>query len=109
MAEVRKILGQAALAATTLTDCYTVPALTQVVNSSVFICNQSGALRSFRASVAIAGAADTPAQYLYFNQTLPKDTTYVFTTGITLGPGDVVRVYASGTGLSVNIFGVELT
>lgn len=109
MAETRKVLGQAALAATTLTDCYTVPAATQVVNSSVFICNQSGANRSFRVSIAINGAADTPAQYLYYNQALPKDTTFVFTTGITLDASDVIRVYASGTGVSVNIFGVELT
>jgi hypothetical protein len=106
--ETRKILGQSALAATTLTDVYTVPAATQCVNSSVFICNQSGANRTFRVSLAVAGLADTAKQYIYYNESLPKDTTFVFTTGITFGATDVIRVYASGTGVSVNVLGVEI-
>jgi hypothetical protein len=30
------------------------------------------------------------------------------TLGITLGAGDIVRAYASGTNVSINIFGVEI-
>lgn len=108
MTETRKILGQSNIAAATLTDVYTVPPLTEVVNSSIFICNRSGAVRTFRVSIAKAGAADDGKQYIYYNEALPKDTTFVFTTGITLGAGDVIRVYSNGNNVSVNIFGVEI-
>lgn len=108
MAELKRILGQAALAATTLTDIYTVPASTQTIVSSIFVCNRSAAARTFRISLAIGGAADTPAQYIYYDVALPKDTTFVSTTGITLNAGDKIRAYASGTNVSVNVVGVEL-
>lgn len=107
--ESYKPLAQSALAATTLTDVYTVPASTQTVGSTVFLCNQSGANRTFRFAIAVNGVADTPAQYIYYNQSLPKDTTFAFTTGLTLGDNDVLRVYASGTGVSVNVFGTEIS
>lgn len=109
MAEVKKILGQAELPAAVLTDIYTVPASTEAVGSSVVICNTSGVNRTFRLSVAIAGALDTPAQYLYYDEDLPKDTSFVATIGITLAASDVVRAFASGAGVSVNVFGVEVS
>jgi len=109
MAETRKVLSQTALPATTLTDCYIVPASTQVVGSTVFVCNASGSNRTFRVSVAVGGLADTPKQYLYYDVLLSRNATFTFTTGITLGPADVVRGYASGAGVSINIFGVEIT
>ena len=109
MAEVKKILGQVALAAAAQVDVYTVPASTQVVGSSVVFCNTSGANRTFKLSVAIAGALDTPSQYLYFNEPLPKDRSYIATIGITLGAGDIIRAEASGVGVSVNVFGVEVS
>lgn len=109
MAEVRKVLGQADLAATTLTDVYTVPASTEAVISTVFVCNRSGANRTFRCSIAPNGAADSNEQYLYWDEDLGRGGTFAFTTGITLGDTDVLRVYASGADVSVNVFGVELT
>lgn len=109
MSETRKILGQIALTSETLTDVYLVPANTQAVNSTIFISNTSGSSRSFRISVANAGEADTLKQYLYYDIPIPKNTSFVFTTGITLNTGDVIRAYASGSGISVNIFGVEIS
>ena len=109
MAETRKILGQVALAAAAQVDVYTVPASTQVVSSSVVICNTSGANRTFNLSVAIAGAVDTPAQYLYWNEELPKDSSFVATIGITLGEADVIRAESNGADVSVNVFGVEIS
>jgi hypothetical protein len=108
MAEVRKILGQSDLAAGVLTNVYTVPASTETVNSSIFICNRSGANRTFRIAIAQSGGADSGKQYIYFNESLPKDSTFLFTTGITLSAGDVVRAYASNNNVSVNVFGVEI-
>lgn len=109
MAETRKILGQAALAATTLTDVYTVPGSTQAVVSSVVVCNRSGSATTFRLSLAVAGAADANKQYLYFDVALPANDTFVATIGIALGAADVVRAYTAGSSVSVNVLGVELT
>jgi hypothetical protein len=109
MAETLKVLGQAALAATTLTDVYTVPAATQAVVSSVMICNRANAARTFRVAVAIAGAADATKQYLYYDTSLAANDSLAAVIGITLAATDVVRAYASAADLSINIFGSEIT
>lgn len=108
MAETRKVLSQTALAATTLTDCYTVPALTQAVLSSISICNRAATNTSFRVSIAVAGLADTAKQYVYYDVVLPANDTFVLTGGLTLGAADVVRAYAGNASCSVNIYGVEI-
>ncbi len=108
MADTLKVLGQAALAATTLTAVYTVPASTSATISSVVICNRAGTATTFRISVAIAGAADTNAQYLYYDQAIDANSTFIATIGITLATTDVVRVYAAGSSVSANVFGVEV-
>jgi len=109
MTETRKILGQVDLLATTLTDVYIVPASTQSVVSTITFTNRSGAKQTFRCSVAISGSADTGKQYIRYEESLPKNTSYDMTLGITLGAGDTIRAYSSGASVSVNIFGVEIT
>jgi hypothetical protein len=109
MAESRKILGQTALAATTLTDIYTVPAATQAIASSIVICNRSASSTTFRVSIAVAGASDTNAQYIYYDVPIPGNETFIATIGITLEATDVVRVWAGAATLSVNLMGVEIT
>lgn len=109
MAEILKILGQSAPGATTSTDVYTVPALTQTTVSSVVICNRSATAASFRISASIAGAALANQQYLYFDQYIDGNSTFIATIGITLSPTDVIRVYASTANLSFNVFGIEVS
>lgn len=109
MAETLKVLGQADLAATTLTDVYQVPVSTAAVLSSVVFCNRTGSAKTFRLSVAVAGAADADKQYLAYDTSLDANTTAGILLGITLGPTDIVRAYASATGVSVNVFGSEKT
>ena len=109
MAQTLKILGQSNPGATTLTDFYTVPALTKTVVSSIIVCNRSATATSFRVSVAIAGAGDTPAQYLYYDNTLAGNDTFVATIGLSLGATDVVRCYATLATLSFNLMGAENT
>ena len=106
MAEAIKVLGQAIPTAATLTALYTVPALTTTVSSSLVVCNQ-GLATTFRISVAVAGAADTPRQYLCYDVALAASETRVFTLGITLGAADVVRVQAGTSTVSFNLFGSE--
>lgn len=107
MGAIYKVLSQTNPAATTLTDSYTAPI--QSVVSSISVCNTSGAARTFRVSVAIAGAADTTAQYIYFDEPIPAAETFMATVGVTLSATDVVRVYASGTGVAFNLFGTQVT
>ena len=109
MADATKVLSQTIPSVTTLTDSYTVPGATTTVVSSFVVCNQAGTDASFRISVAVAGAADTPKQYLYFDLPLPANDTFAGTLGISLAATDVVRVYASSANLSFNFFGVEVT
>lgn len=103
----QKILGQSKPSATTLTDVYTVPALTQATVSTITVCNQSATATSFRISVAVGGAADNTKQYLYYDVAIAGNDTFACTFGITLGAADVVRCYATLATLSFNIFGVE--
>lgn len=109
MAEVRKILGQAAPLATTLTSVYTVPVATQAVVSTIIINNRGNTQTTFRISVAVAGAVDATKQYLYYDVAIPGNDTFAATIGITLAATDVIRAYGGNANLSVNIFGVEIT
>lgn len=109
MAETLKVLGQLTPAATTLTALYTVPASTQTTCSSIVVCNQNASSIAFRVSVAIGGAADTPAQYLYYDVALTKNNSFVATLGITLAATDVVRVRSDTANVSFNLFGAEVT
>lgn len=107
MAETLKTLAQAYPAASTLTDAYTVPTGTAAVISSFTACNQSTSDTTFRLSVAVAGAADTPSQYLFYDLALPAKDTYRDVLGITLAAGDVVRVYSASGTVSFNLFGAQ--
>lgn len=109
MATTLKVLGQSKPAATTLTTAYTVPALTTTTVSTITVCNQSATATSFRISVAVAGAADTPSQYLYYDIAISGNDTFAATIGVTLGQNDVIRVYNTLATCSFNIFGVENT
>ena len=108
MADTLKILGQAALTATTLTDVYTVPADKSATISTLMVCNRGNTSATFRISVCVAGAADTTAQYIYYDQLVDANSTFAITVGITLAATDVVRAYATTANLSVNVFGVEV-
>lgn len=108
MASTYKVLAQSKPIATTLTDAYTVPGATQATVSSLVVTNQSATATSFRVAIAIAGAADTPKQYLYYDVAIPGNDTFVATVGVTLGAADVIRVYNTLATLSFNFFGVEV-
>lgn len=109
MAQTYKVLAQAAPSATTLTDVYTVPSATIAVVSSMVVANRSASARTFRVSVAIAGAADTPAQYLAYDMAVPANDSIFLQLGITLAATDKLRAYVSAADLSINVFGVENT
>lgn len=107
MAASPKVLGQSNPLATTLTDAYTVPGATRTTVSTITVANRSATATSFRISVAVAGAADSLEQYVFYDIPIQGNDTFAGTIGITLGPADVVRVYAALATLSFNIFGIE--
>ena len=108
MTDTLKVLGQAFPTPGSLTDLYTVPASTSVITSSLVVCNQGPQSATYLISVAIAGAEDINAQYLYYDVTLLGKETRTHVIGATLATTDVVRVYSTGT-ISFNLFGVEVT
>ena len=108
MAEAQKVLGQSAPLAAALTDMYTAPG--KAVGSSLTICNRSASVTAHaRVAVAVAGAADEAKQYLYYDLEIPESDTFIATIGLTLGAGDVGRVYNDLATLSFQLFGVEIT
>jgi hypothetical protein len=109
MAETLKVLGQDDPTATVLTDLYTVPGATSAVVSSIMVCNQNATAIKFRVSVAIAGAADDPKQYLYYDVAIPALNTFAATLGVSLATTDVVRVESDTANVSFNLFGTEVT
>ena len=109
MAETRKVLGQSAPSATTPTDLYTVPGATQVVGSSIVVCNRGATVTTFRISIRVAGAGANNKQYLYYDVEINQNDTFIATVGMTLGATDVVTVYAGNANLSFNLFGVEVS
>lgn len=107
--ETLKILGQSVPTATTLTALYTVPASTSAVISSIVICNQNSSTTiKFRISLAKAGAADTPAQYLYYDLPLIANDTFIATIGISLATTDVIRIQSDTASVSFNVLGCEV-
>jgi len=108
MALTRKVLGQQAPGATTETDLYTVPSATEAVCSSIVICNRGASAATFRVSVSVGGGATANKDYIYYDVTIAGNDTFIATIGITLGAEDKVKVYASSTNLSFNLFGQEI-
>lgn len=106
MPVVRKSLGQAALAATTLTDLYAVPIGTSTVVSSITVANRGGAT-TFRLSHARAAAADATQQYIAYDMALAANDTKIFALGMCMAAADVLRAYAAAATVSVNVWGEE--
>jgi hypothetical protein len=104
-----KTLGQAAPAATTSTDLYTVPAATSAIGATLVVANRGASDATFRISQSLAGAAISDKDYLVYDATISGYQTATFTIGLTLATTDKVRVYASTADLSFNLFGTELS
>jgi hypothetical protein len=111
MADVYKVLGQQAPAATTATVLYTVPATTQTVISTISICNRSVSDSTFR--IIIQKAAEQTSilskQYFAYDTKVFKNDTTSITVGITLAAGDRIQVYGLIESLTFQAFGSEMS
>jgi hypothetical protein len=109
MTEDYKVLGQLAPTATTATDLYTVGSGKKAVISTLIICNRAGSSATFRVAIRPAGAALANAHYIAYDTPIAANDAIPLTLGITLGPTDVITVYASTANFSFSVFGAELT
>ena len=103
-----KVLAQSAPSATTATDIYTVASATQVVISSIVVCNRAAASATYRIAIRPNGATLANQHYIVYDGALPASDTITLTIGITADAADVVTVYASSANLSFNLFGSEI-
>jgi len=106
---VYKVLGQSALAATTDTNVYTVPASTETIISTVVIANRGSTAATFRVAIRPAGATIANQHYIAFDVPIAGNDSTTLTLGITMDATDVLTARASTADLSVNVFGTELS
>lgn len=98
------VLGQKVPAANTLEDLYTVPALSQVVLSTISVAN-TGINTAYRLAIRPAGAAIDPKHYIAYDVNLNANDSTMLTLGITLGAGDIVSVYSGTANVAFGLFG----
>lgn len=104
-----KVLGQSAPSATTDTTLYTVPASTQVVISTISVCNRGTSAATFRIAVRPNGAALANQHYLAYDVSLGVASVITLTLGVTLDDTDVITVRGSTADLAFSAFGSEIT
>lgn len=103
-----KVLGQAAPAATTPSDVYTVGSGIESVISTVVIANRANTAGSFRLSVRPNGASQANQHYLAYDVPIAANDSTTLTLGITMDAADVLTFYASSANMSINVFGTEI-
>jgi hypothetical protein len=104
-----KVLGQAAPAATTPNNTYTVPSATEAVISTIVIANRDSSAGSFRLSVRPNGATQADQHYLAYDVPIAANDSTTLTLGITMDAADVLTFYASSADMSINVFGTEIS
>lgn len=104
-----KVLGQVAPSATTNTTLETVPSATQVVVSTIAVCNRAATAATYRIAVRPAGAAVSNEHYIAYDAPIAANDSTFITIGMTLAATDVVTVYASTANLSFSAFGTEIS
>jgi hypothetical protein len=103
------IIAQAAPDATTDTDLYTVPSGTELVGSTLYICNRGATATTFRVALRPDGATITDAMYIAYDVPVAANDTTTITTGLTLDATDKITVYAGNANLSFNLSGAKIT
>lgn len=57
--------------------------------------------------MSVDDAATATKDYLFYDTPLEANSTLTAVLGLTLGQNDTIRTYASATGLSFALYGVE--
>ena len=104
-----KVLGQVEPSITTDTTLYTVPSATQVVCSTLSVCNKAATSGTFRVRIKVNNAADDDKQFICYDAPIAGNDTLLLTFGATLAATDVVVVYASSADMTFQLFGSEIS
>ncbi len=103
------VLAQSNPAVTTLTTIYTVPvgpANTTAQVQVIVVANRDSSAHTFRLSVASGCASDNVKQYLYYDVSIPANSSFVQAVNLPLSGGDCVRGYVDAQQESFTLFGV---
>jgi len=105
MAKNYKIIAQASPAINTDTTLYTVPSATEVVISSITICNRGSTAANYRVAMRPNGETLADKHYIVYNTQVPAFDTVALSIGLTADAADVITVYASSASVSFGVFG----
>lgn len=98
------ILGQAALAATTNTTVYTVPA-TKTATFNVVVTNRDASAASIQIALTASGTPAT-SEYIEYNTVVPGFGVFE-KTGVVAQAAKNLVAYATTANLTVNVYGYE--
>jgi hypothetical protein len=105
MATRYQVVAQSAPSATTETTFYTVPALKEVIISTLVVANRSATSATYRIAIRPAGATLADEHYIAYDVTVGASDSATLTLGITVAASDVITIYASNANLSFTAFG----
>lgn len=103
-----KVLAQAAPAATSNTDIYTVGAGKQTVISTLVVCNRAATAATYRIAIRPDAATLANTHYIAYDVPINGSDSTTLTIGLTLDAADVITVYSSTANFTFSIFGAEI-
>ena len=110
MATAYKVLGQSAPDNTSATTLYTVPSATSAVVSTLHVANVTGTAATATVYIRVAGATAADSNALFKSLSVPANSIYAFTEGITLATTDVITVQTgTANALTFMAFGSEIS
>ena len=99
------ILGQSALAATTNTTVYTVPASTHAVVNISVVNRSAAAAAAVRLALSTTGSPGN-AEWIEYDVSVPKNGV-LERTAISLNASKNIVAYTAGSDVSVSVYGIE--
>lgn len=109
MAKNYKIIAQASPVAATDTTLYTVPGNSEIVISSITICNRGSVAANYRVAMRPNNETLADKHYVVFNTLVPAFDTVALSIGLTADASDVITVYASTASVSFGVFGTVIS
>jgi len=111
MALQEKQLGQARENSTNAVSVYSPGASTTTIIKSVVVCNQSAAAATFRIFLDDDGTTYDQTTALYYDVSIPADTTVQIDTYWPMNDatGNIAYRSSVANALTITVFGVEIT
>jgi hypothetical protein len=108
MANAYEVLGQTTDSATG-TALVTVDASTEVIVSTIVVCNRASSSKTFRLYIRPDDETLADKHYIAYDTTINANDTITLTLGITMNASDKLYVYGSDTNISFSAFGTIIT